>query len=144
MAKHGADKFTFEILFQSEDRDYTFKHKEQKLIEEHNAMGPHGYNMAKGGKGGCDIISDETRKKLSASLKGKTPWNKGLTKENDPRVGEGGRKMAETRKKRRNFVPWNKGLTKDDPRVAANGAKTRESRIKNGTYVPWNKGKKKD
>ena len=42
-------------------------------------------------------------------LRGKTPWNKGLTKESSDRL-KGGRKAGS--------IPWNKGLTKkDDPRI---------------------------
>jgi len=75
--------------------------------------------------------------------KGYTPWNKGLTKETEPRIKNS----------------WNKGLTKEtDPRVKkysetlrgrtmtekqkAKQSVTRKERIKSGNIVIWNKGLK--
>lgn len=121
------------------------------MIEEHNAMGPSGYNMAKGG-GGAGEISEETRKKMSNAAKGRTPWNKGikgsipwnkgLTKE-DERVRKNVEKAVETRKQNGGWVPWNKGLTKEDDRVRKNVEKAVKTRNENGGWVPWNKGRKK-
>jgi len=49
-------------------------------------------------------------------------WNKGLTKEKDPRVAQSGKKGAETRRKKYKkgeIQVWNKGLTKEtDGRMA--------------------------
>lgn len=116
--KHGEQNFTFEVLYQSSNREYTFRTKEQELIEEHNAMGPSGYNMARGG-GGRGETSEETRKKMSNAAKGRIPWNKG----------------------RKGQIPWNKGLTIEDDRVCRNIEKCVEMRKKKG-YVAWNKGRK--
>ena len=117
MRKYGEQNFTFEILYQDSSKEHTFRTKEQELIEEHNAMGPSGYNMARGG-GGAGEISEETRKKMSDAAKGRTPWNKGM----------------------KGFVPWNKGLTKEDDRVRRNVEKAVETRKGNGGWVAWNKG----
>jgi len=76
--------------------------------------------------------SDESRLKQSEIMSNKVPWNKGLTKETDPRVA----KSADTLSKRitsdpqlletlrkngkanKGREPWNKNLTKEtDPRV---------------------------
>lgn len=73
--KHGEQNFKFEILYQDTSKEYTFKKKEQELIEEHRALGPIGYNMAKGG-GGTGTLSEESRQKMSDAAKGRTPWNK--------------------------------------------------------------------
>lgn len=49
--------------------------------------------------------------------KGKTPWNKGLTKETDERVKQYGENGSKTKISQR-LTPWNKGLTKEtDERV---------------------------
>lgn len=116
--KYGEQNFKFEILYQDSNKEHTFKKKEQELIEQHNALGPVGYNMAKGG-GGNGVLSEESRKKMSDAAKGRIPWNKG----------------------KKGMIPWNKGLTKKDPRVSANIQKMAETRKKTNSYVPWNKGK---
>lgn len=63
------------------------------------------------------------------------------------------RKMVETRRKRDNFVPWNKGLTaQTDQRVALNTHRGNPNRIRSDETkvkislakkgsTPWNKGK---
>lgn len=64
-----------------------------------------------------------------------TSWNKGLTKETDARLQDIGTKISSAKKASDNtsdacrqanitrskngYIPWNKGLTKEDPRVAA-------------------------
>jgi very-short-patch-repair endonuclease len=55
---------------------------------------------------------------------------------------------AKLREAKKNFIPWNKGLTKDDPRVASysfTGKKHTEEakekmRLAKQNYVPWNVG----
>ena len=61
--------------------------------------------------------------------KGHVPWNRGLTKETDPRVAACAVKSSTSHK---GHIPWNKGLTKDT-----------EHRLGGGRPcggVPWNKG----
>jgi len=95
-------------------------------------------------------VSKEKRNKLSESLKGKKPWNKGLTKENDKRIEKLG---------------WSNGLTKEtDERVRKRSelqkgiSKSKEWKEKmseyhknnpnSGTFlkdhIPWNKGMNKE
>ena len=52
-------------------------------------------------KGKHNIYSADTLKKMSKSLKGKVPWNKGKTMTQEAR-----KKMSEVQKGR---IPWNKG-----------------------------------
>lgn len=59
-------------------------------------------------------LSEEHKKKISESLKGRTSTKKGIPS---------------------NFIPWNKGLTKDT------NNKLKEISIKNSKSIPWNKGK---
>lgn len=54
--------------------------------------------------------TEETKKKISESRKGKIPWNKGLTKETDKRIKDYTNKMINSKL---GSVPWNKGLTKE-------------------------------
>jgi hypothetical protein len=90
------------------------------------------------------------------------PWNKGLNKEIDIRVKNGGNKSSITKKenfKSKQTIPWNRGLTKEtDERIAKYSKKLKgkpshfkgkilpkrteehskrivESRRKNGTYI---------
>ncbi len=67
------------------------------------------------------MISIETRRKMSLSLKGMTAWNKGLTKETSPIVKIYSEKHSERMKGR---TPWNKG--------------------KKGLQVGWSKGLTKE
>ena len=57
--------------------------------------------------------SEESKQKQSNSMKGKTPWNKGLTQE-DPRVANYASKQKNV-SKNVGQVPWNKGLKKEEP-----------------------------
>ena len=69
MRKHGIANFKFEILCHALRPDY-LNELEKLFIERFNSF-RRGYNMTCGG----DSISDETRAKLSAALKGrKIPW----------------------------------------------------------------------
>lgn len=80
-------------------------------------------------------ISEETKKKISASLTGKPSPIKGR-----PKSEETKRKISETRKKRK-IQPWNKGLTAStDERVANNAQACHKTRAERGNYVAWNKG----
>lgn len=50
--------------------------------------------------------------------KGNTPWNKGKTKETDPRVARSGEIQSKTKKKlfsKGKLIPWNKGRHKNTP-----------------------------
>lgn len=53
------------------------------------------------------VVTREHRSNLSRALKGREVWNKGLTKETDPRVAAN---AAATSKALIGRTPWNKGL----------------------------------
>lgn len=119
MAKHGVDKFTFEVLLYATDREY-MNLMEEKCIEKLNTLHPNGYNLNTGGQ--CPIaISDASRQKMM----GRIPWNKGVPMTEEQRVklskakkGKPGRKgfthSEEQKKKHSEFmkgrVPPNKGV----------------------------------
>lgn len=68
--KHGWDNFHKEIIAVSDRTGALLIEKE--TCEKLNTLHPNGYNLCAGGKGQIRIgFSDQTRKKLSCSLKGK-------------------------------------------------------------------------
>ena len=64
---------------------------EKYYIKFYNTLYPNGYNLEEGGRGG--VPSEETRRKLSESLKGKPAHNKGV-----PMSEEQKRKLSESKK----------------------------------------------
>lgn len=97
--------------------------------------------------------SEETKLKISNVLKGKIPWNKGLTKDTSDIINN-------SAKKQKGRIVWNKGLTKDTNHIVNNLANKRKGqvawnknikhseetilKISNSLkgHVSWNKGKK--
>lgn len=93
----GKDNFSAEIICYARNSEELI-FLEIKAIKEHGTLFPGGYNMTTGGKGTMDrrllestkllisekargrLVSEETKAKLSAALKGKPqPWNCGPT-----------------------------------------------------------------
>jgi len=86
--KYGWDNFEWDVIYQSTDRDYTKYIMENNFILEHNSFND-GYNSTLGGDGTFGISkkgskvpynhngwigkkhTEETRKKMSESMKGK-------------------------------------------------------------------------
>ena len=92
--KHGANNFTYEILHDGIIPDF-LDDLEREAIEKFNTIAPHGYNLTTGGAGGSR--SEETRRKISETLKGKT-----FSEETRRKLSEAaqGRKLSkETRRK---------------------------------------------
>lgn len=90
--KYGLHNFHWEVLYQGEDRDFTLNVQENKMIIEHNThyKDGHGYNMTYGGEGAFGWVpSEETKRKISESKKGKPSWNKGLS---NPLIADRNRK----------------------------------------------------
>jgi hypothetical protein len=63
ISKYGVDSFIKEIIFEASSSEEMFE-KEKELVE----IGPHTYNLKKGGEGGFDFINknitDEQRKQI--------------------------------------------------------------------------------
>jgi group I intron endonuclease len=71
--KYGPDALTFEVIYQSKERRHTHKVMEPFFIKEYDTFGPNGYNLTEGGDGKNGYkLSEDTKKKISNSLKGKT------------------------------------------------------------------------
>lgn len=111
--KYGSDNFSWEVIYQSTDGDHTKNVMEEFFIKEHHSHihfeNSNGYNMTLGGEGklgyhhsqsakekiakwnSAKTVSQDTRKKISDSKKGKpmrhsgsfapghVPWSKGKT-----------------------------------------------------------------
>lgn len=99
--KYGWDNFEWQVLYQSKDKDYIWKVMENYFIVEYRTFvgfdDCNGYNMTLGGDGRNGyhhsdnakkklselskgrIFSEETRKKISKALKGRTGSFKGKT-----------------------------------------------------------------
>lgn len=174
--KYGIDKFIFECLDSCDDKD-KLNELEKYYILSLNSKAPIGYNLTDGGDGNSignpspmkgrkhseetkllirekrklQICSDETRKKMSESRKGKPGPTKGMKvigcgfkKGNIPynKGRSSGMKGKEAWNKGLNgintgpkegYVPWNKGLKGIHC--------SPESEFKKG-MIPWNKGVK--
>jgi len=92
-------------------------------------------------------VTKETRQKLSASLKGNIPWNKGISPSPETR-----KKLSLALKGRKTGRSWNKGLTKEtDPRITGRTGgwnkgltKGTDKRVRRGCHPSWNKGLTKE
>ena len=70
--KYGRDKFSFEVIYQSTDRNHTKNTMEPYFIEEYNTYLGEGYNGTKGGQG--HDHSEETKRKIGESNKGNVAY----------------------------------------------------------------------
>lgn len=70
--KHGIDEFTFEVIYETLDREHACA-MEIFFIKEYNSLVPCGYNVSKGGRGGNNRtgskLDDEIRQRISRSVK---------------------------------------------------------------------------
>ena len=92
---YGKDTFTYEVLEANVFDEFLYD-LEVAYIAKFNTVNPHGYNLTRGG-GGAGSPSEETRRKISQSLTGKT-----LSAEHRRKISEGGKgkkRSAETRRK---------------------------------------------
>lgn len=66
----GFDNFDWEVIFESEDREYLLREKEPFFIKEYNSYGDGGYNLTPGGDNSPMFNrnhSDDTRQKMAAA-----------------------------------------------------------------------------
>ena len=114
--KYGKDAFVVEIL-ESDVPESLLSKFECLHIRFWNAKVPNGYNLTDGGEGRSGWkASQETRRKMSESRKGKTPWNKGKTgvyseetRKKMSEVTKGRQHSPEARRKMLGRTPWIKG-----------------------------------
>ena len=133
IVKYGRENFTWETLYHAPEAD--LNRLETLCINRYNTLSPNGYNLREGGHNGRlsqesiekirvaqtgkpgpnkgKPVSKETRQKISNSLKGNVPWNKG----------------------KKGSVAWNKGISPSEEQ------RRKQSKTMKGR-TPWNKGKK--
>lgn len=78
---YGWENFEWEVLEQSDDKEYLLNERERFYIEKYNTfyLNEQGYNMTMGGEATLGhVMSEETKRKISEKKKGKPSWNKGL------------------------------------------------------------------
>ncbi len=94
--KHGTSVFSIELIEECDNSE--IYDRERYWIKTLDTLQPNGYNEHAGGKGGCLNPSPELREKLRRAKLGKTTWNKGLTKNSDPRVASNSAAISKSRK----------------------------------------------
>lgn len=136
--KYGKENFKREIIkFLNDNKTHLLL--EEYYINEFNSLTPNGYNISPaGGLGLKNSLSDEMKKKISASCKGRSAWNKGkvgvYSKESLKKMSESqkGNKLDDNvkekiSKKLKGRSVWNKGkkLTEEHKNNISNGEKGR-------------------
>lgn len=97
--KYGKDSFNVDIIEDCVPYE-KLDELEVKYIRDYNTISPNGYNLEFGGNPG-KIISEESKKKISKSCKGRIPWNKGKKQADDQKLAHSQKMKGRT--------PWNKG-----------------------------------
>lgn len=78
--KHGKENFKREIICECSSKE-ELDIKETFYIQKFKTLWPIGYNLIEKGGGGDLLKNHPDRLEIIKKLKGKTSWNKGLTKE---------------------------------------------------------------
>ena len=103
ITKYGIENFDVEILIEGKFSKLELNEMEIRFIELFNSTNKlFGYNMTKGGNGGCISRkqSDETKRKISESKKGKK--HSGETKQKISKTKLGSKTSQETKEKMSN------------------------------------------
>ena len=115
------------------ENEYIEKYRTYIYLQDCN-----GYNCTLGGEGSLGYIaSEEARKKISESNKGRTVWNKGK-KGKQHHSEEARKKISESNKGR---TVWNKG--KPSPNKGKHLSEEQKKKISASLkgQIPWNRGK---
>lgn len=107
ISHYGEENFKVYLIEEVENQE-DMDPREIYWIKYYGSTNPEkGYNLSLGGNTRRDLVgihngfygkkhSDETRRINSEKHKGKTPWNKGLTKESDDRVRQYSKSLKNT------------------------------------------------
>ena len=113
----------------------------KKSWDENKFQGRTGYPLSKKSKKALSKklighnVSDETRQKIGESGKGREPWNKGKTKNNDSRLKSISQKITE----------YNKNMTNEErDKTNHKISQALKKRYINGMPIPHAKGHKRD
>ena len=102
--KYGRDAFTVEILHEA--LNIFLDDLEVAEIKKHNSLAPNGYNLDSGGHANKSV-SDQTRKKMSKSLKGRRH-----SPETRKKISEAAKDRARSPEYRKKLSDANKGRTR--------------------------------
>jgi len=114
--KYGKENFKSEIISGNIDVD-SLDHLEQHFIYEMKTLSPNGYNLTTGGE--RFNHTEETKKKISEKLKGKSTWNLGIEmpeyqKERISKANKGKKNTKETIIKMRKARPNKRAIINQD------------------------------
>ena len=135
ITKYGWKNFKHKILYINLTKEEAEK-IEIKLIKKYNTLLPNGYNIETGGNS-CGKFSEETKKKLSESKKGKKHSEDTKRKMSECRIGEKhpmyGKHLSENHKNKLSESQKGKRTGKENPNYGnhklAGGANPRAKKV---------------
>lgn len=136
--KYGEGAFSFCVLEQVANGG-DLREREQYFLDRAFEVGD-TYNIARDASTPMlgQPLSEEHKRKLSESLRGQAPWNKGragvISEETRRKMSEGNRGRRHTEEHKRKISEANKGKKHSEK------AKRKVSKANKGK-IPWNKGK---
>jgi len=114
--KYGWDNFTYEVIYQSLDKDHTHKVMEEYFIREYNSHidDGHGYNMSYGGDGNNGYCA-ATLYKMGSANRGKKRGPR--TEETKQKIGLANSKKTRTEEEKRHLRNINLGKKQSEETV---------------------------
>lgn len=100
--KYGINNFEFKLICICFDKD--LDNYENQYMEKYNSMVPNGYNLKKGGNNGKH--HEETKKKISESLKGRTDIINAKNHLGIPHTEETKNKISDKLKGRKDIIRY--------------------------------------
>jgi hypothetical protein len=123
--KYGWDRFQHQILFEGLSKDEACKKEIEFIKFHHSDDRKYGYNLSSGGESGASgcIRSEETKEKLSESMKGRT-----FSEEHKRKLSEAGRRrkggpLSEERKRKISEALKGKALSEEHKRKMSEAKK---------------------
>jgi len=142
--KYGKENFSMEILFDVSTRELADEF-EKEYIERYHTMVPNGYNLKTGGD--VPVYSEESRRKMSVSAKGKISPLRGatLSEETKRRISETKTGVSLSEKAKKNISLALKGhlCSEDTKKKMSEAAKLDWERRKASGYFVSEEVKKK-
>lgn len=155
--KDGKEGFEFEIICYVENKEKLIKIEQIFLDIYQSYDGRFGYNIcSNAGNQLGNKLSEETKKKISNSTKGRIPWNKGIPRTEETKeklrqknIGrkhteETKRKLSEKNKGRKHTEEEKKKISKAKKGKKQNLTEEQQKRVSESHKgkIPWNKGLK--
>lgn len=114
--KHGWDNFTYEVIYQSLDKEHTHNIMEEYFIREYNSHvdSGHGYNMSYGGDGNNGYCA-ETLYKMGSANRGKKRGPR--TEETKQKIGFANSQKTRTEEEKQHLRNVNLGKKQSEKTV---------------------------